>query len=138
MQNYTFYKVTTNTVQNSCTSNIDSERWWWHCPGCNIFKILCTAVRNFFCFESNLCTRSHSSRPHYGFAESNIPSLFNNFLSNSLELILSFISTSRVTKPSFRIIVSKLIVAVLSSSTVKGPCKAAYSCGINHVRIVET
>ena len=25
MQNYTFYKVTTNTVQNSC-SNIDSER----------------------------------------------------------------------------------------------------------------
>ena len=39
-------------------------------------------------------------------AESNIPSLFNNFLSNSFELILSFISTSRVTKTSFRIIVS--------------------------------
>ena len=39
-------------------------------------------------------------------AKSNIPSLFNNFLSNNFELILSFISTSRVTKASFRIIVS--------------------------------
>ena len=44
-------------------------------------------------FETLLCV-----------AESNIPSLFNNFLSNSLELILNFISTSRI-KPSFRIII---------------------------------